>query len=560
MQPPELDYAHLTVTLKPYVAKGLPESAAFLNWFLEHIYRLDDVDARDAICDSSNDKGIDGVYVDEYAEEIILFQTKIRQNSAATLGDTALKEFLGSITQFETAEKVDAILQSAANAELKKIIVGKNLSALVRKGYAVKGNFICNHDPDHNAREFLQNEKRIDLFDRRRICDEYIDLSLPDGVKQSFSFSCGDAPLIHQVSDLAILYMFPAAATELVALPGISDGNLFAQNVRLSLGNTEVNKAIAKTLQDKSQHRKFPLFHNGVTLLCDKASLSDGKVSVENFVVVNGAQSLTALHQSKSQITSDLRILLRIIQVSGNQELARQITLISNNQNAIKPRDLRSNHQLQIRLKSEFDTLKYDNYVLEIKRGEQNPGKRVLSNEEAGRLLLAFDLAEPWSCHQLYKLFDDLYTRIFGRPEATARRIILMDQIMGIIQHEMNNIENKPFASYTLTRFFILDVVAQILRRDKVASEFLADPSPLLADTTAMDRFKGAISNILSGIIQDLNYEVRSAGEMFDYKSMLKSQKESRDLASKLIATFSRDVARKKAETFSQLWSQDDHS
>ncbi len=49
---------------------GLPESAAFLFWFLVNVYRLDETDARDAICDKSNDKGIDAIYVDHAEQEI----------------------------------------------------------------------------------------------------------------------------------------------------------------------------------------------------------------------------------------------------------------------------------------------------------------------------------------------------------------------------------------------------------------------------------------------------------------------------------------------------------
>ena len=70
MAPEELEYAPLIALLKPYVDKGRPVSIAFLNWFLEHIYRLDRVDAEDAICDKNNDRGIDGIYVDHDRGEI----------------------------------------------------------------------------------------------------------------------------------------------------------------------------------------------------------------------------------------------------------------------------------------------------------------------------------------------------------------------------------------------------------------------------------------------------------------------------------------------------------
>ena len=73
----DLEYSNLGAVLAPYIKKGLPESAAFLDWFLENIFRLDDVQAQDSICDTSNDKGVDGIYVDDFSEEIVFFQSKI---------------------------------------------------------------------------------------------------------------------------------------------------------------------------------------------------------------------------------------------------------------------------------------------------------------------------------------------------------------------------------------------------------------------------------------------------------------------------------------------------
>lgn len=555
MKAEDLEYANLTKIIAPYVAKGLPESAAFLDWFLEHIFRLDDVDAQDSICDTSNDKGIDGIYVDEFAGELIFFQTKIRQKATSTLGDTALKEFAGSIAQFDTPEKIDAILAGNANSELKKLIISLGIREKLAKGFTSRGVFVANQDPDENANQYLAAHPHIRLYDRQRIASEYIDLSLASGVTSTFAFTCDQSPLELEVPSLAKLYLFAARASELVQLPGISDGQLFSQNVRLSLGNTEVNKAISRTLKEKPEHKKFPLFHNGVTLLCDKAQHDGGKLVVENFVVVNGAQSLSALFQGRADITSDLRFLLRAIVVSGNEDLSKQITLISNNQNAIKPRDLRSNSQIQVRLKKEFEQLNFEGYVLEVKRGEDNSGRPVISNEEAGRLLLAFDLSEPWSCHQIYKVFDEFYTRIFGRPEVTAQRILFMHLVMQAVRAHLPTIENQPFANYTLTRFFLLDLVAQVLRKDAIGATMARDPSILLSDEAQRSRFFGIFDNILKGIIVDLNYEVEHRGDGFDYKSLLKSQKESRALAQSLLAMYEKDVARGKAETVEKQWS-----
>ena len=92
----DLEYPNLKKMIEIYESKGRPESSAFLNWFLENVYRLDDVAAADAICDEQNDKGIDGIYIDHNEEQIHLFQSKVRQKASGTVGDVALKN-LGRI-------------------------------------------------------------------------------------------------------------------------------------------------------------------------------------------------------------------------------------------------------------------------------------------------------------------------------------------------------------------------------------------------------------------------------------------------------------------------------
>src|SRR5262249_1158002 len=110
MQPADLEYTSLQKLIGPYSVKGRTESASFLNWFLENIYRLDDVAADDAICDKPNDKGIDGIQVDEINEEINERQGKVRQKANSTLGDTDLKEFAGTLSQLATPANIDLIL------------------------------------------------------------------------------------------------------------------------------------------------------------------------------------------------------------------------------------------------------------------------------------------------------------------------------------------------------------------------------------------------------------------------------------------------------------------
>ena len=282
------------------------------------------------------------------------------------------------------------------------------------------------------------------------------------------------------------------------------------------------------------------------------------QITISGYSVVNGAQSLSSLFAHRQAITKDLSIILKVIELKGDQELANLITINSNNQNAIKPRDLRSNHLIQQRLKAEFQKLCFGNYDFEIKRGETLKGKEVITNEEAGRLLLAFDRQDPSSCHQIYKLFDELYSDIFGRKEVDAVRIVFLYETMKLIDAAIEAVENKSFGHYALTKYFLIAVLSIILRGDAAGRQIFANPRLVFADAGTLKIYRVAISTLLAGLLVDLNYEAKDAVEklgVFDYKEILKSPQKVKELTSSLMRSFEKDVARNKASPFSALWN-----
>jgi hypothetical protein len=559
MQKSDLEYKGIQKLIAAYIPKGRNGSASFLNWFLENLYRLNDTEADDCICDKQNDKGVDGIYVDEINQEVHIFQTKIREKNNATLGDVDLKNFQGTLKQFASAKSIKQLLKGSANIDLKNLLERKQVTDLLEKGFDVVGIFVTNIPRNKDAVEYLKHTDQIQLYDRDAIIDEYVDLNAEEGVVGSTTLTASSKPMSYKAGH-ATLYLFPALATELVELDGISDGKLFSQNVRLSLGNTKVNKDIEQTVKRQPEHNKFPLFHNGITVLCKSAKPAPPKkpggkstLTLTNYKVVNGAQSLTAFWRNKKSLSTSLRVITKVIEIQSDEALGRQITINSNNQNSIKPRDLKSNDKLQVRLQNEFRKKEFGNYALEIKRGEEfQAGATVITNEDAARLLLAFDLQEPWSTHQVYRLFEELYSDIFGRKDVNACRIIFLTLMMQTIERVMEEIEHRPFGNYRLTKYFFLYLSSQILRDDTEGLSIVHDPASLMKDKKKTKKFFEAMKEILDGIVVDLNLEVDERGDEFDYKSDLKSPQKVASLANKLFSTYQKDVKRKKALTITQ--------
>src|SRR5262245_34279058 len=117
-----LDYPGILHTIRDFLIPGRTESASFLCWYLADYYRLDEIDAIDAVCDQRGDKGIDGIYINENQSAIDVFQARISQNPQSTVGDSYLKNFYGTLSQFKDRDSLLALIDSAGDAEVAKLI------------------------------------------------------------------------------------------------------------------------------------------------------------------------------------------------------------------------------------------------------------------------------------------------------------------------------------------------------------------------------------------------------------------------------------------------------
>jgi hypothetical protein len=542
--------------LKYYDKRAPDFSGRFVRWFLENIYRLEQIDADDACVDAKHDKGVDAIYVDDVSETVFIIQAKTKTKDNAEFGDTDLKEFYGTLQQFDGKQKIDELLAETKNEKLKQTIVRTGLAEKVHSGFDVRGVFISNARANDDAKAVLTKLSNIKLFDADEIANEYVDLDIDGGIKGTYYFDVSDTDVIEYDAGGAASRLFLAPALNLLKMDGIVDGSLFEQNVRLALGNTKVNKALRASIKEKSEHKNFPLYHNGINVLCREILSEDGeRIEIEDYVVVNGAQSLTSLMAEKSKITDDLKILVKLIETKGDTQLSQRITTNSNNQNAIKARDLKSNHNIQQRLKTEVAAASSNTVAYEIKQGEVNKGKAVLTNESAGLILLAMDLAQPWSCHQKYKVMDELHSDIFGRPNVTGAKILGYWDCFKAVESALDAIDDKHFAFYNLTKYFLAYAVVSLIRTVPAGVATLQNMDEILSSERLPELLE-VFTGLAKSLAFDLNAEiVGEEAETFDYKNELKSPTWCKKISAKLVAQYSKDVMRKKAEPIEKLCS-----
>ncbi|HOB24596.1 MAG TPA: AIPR family protein, partial [Kaistella sp.] len=255
-------------------------------------------------------------------------------------------------------------------------------------------------------------------------------------------------------------------------------------------------------------------------------------------------------------LTDDLRILTKFVQVSVDSDLSKTITHYSNNQNGVKARDFKSNNNIQVRLQNEFKNHYGTEYFYEIKRGETNILPKVISNEMAGILIMSFDLKEPWGTHRKYQVFDDKYIDIFGRPEVTAHRILMLDLVDKIIISKLPTLKNQLVAKYALTRFAILFILRQIFENDNKGQELLVSPELFVKDLRDRQDFIDSTSTIINDIIIDFNGEVENLGEDFDYKSKLRDENWIKKLSQEIVSSYLKQVSRQRIESFENEWNK----
>lgn len=551
-----LDYPEILDLFTEHLAPRRTESASFLIWYLENYYRLDSLEAVDSVCDQKGDKGVDGIYVNDGDNTIDIFQSRLSQRTERTIGDSALREFGGTLKQFESRESVSNLIDGGGEAEVVRLVKRLDLVDKVET-HEVRGFFISNVEIDGNGTNYLNSNPLITFIGKSGLLGLYVSDERTTPISAAAEFDVSGFNSSEYIVDKNTKSLIvPIRARELVKLQGIADQSLFAFNVRGPLGRTQVNRDIEGSIKDPGTHKIFPLFHNGITIICGKITETTDKITIENYFVVNGCQSIDSLFRNSSKLTDDLRILVKFVQVDVGSPLSEMITTNSNNQNAVKPRDSKANDSIQIRLQNEFHRNYSEQYSYEIKRGERSGSGEIIVNEDAGIYLWAFDLKEPWATHRRYQVFEEKHAAIFGRPQVTADRVVMCNVLMGKIIEVIPEIENQLFGKYALTKYLMLYIIRCILEKDATGMEVINNPEKFVRNQTDRDKLRICVSKVIKDTIVDINAEVKQYGDDFDYRGRLREADWVQKLASEIVGTYTKLVQRGRVDSFGSEWAK----
>ncbi|XPP25967.1 MAG: AIPR family protein [Leucobacter sp.] len=151
------------------------------------------------------------------------------------------------------------------------------------------------------------------------------------------------------VSEPYTAYYGQVEATELAEWWKSHRSNLFDRNIRKFIVDSEVNVALATTLESEPEH--FWYFNNGITVLCDQvvrapvggASRRTGKFELRGATVVNGAQTVGTIGRFAERdpaAVSNARVQVRFISLeASSNRFDALVTRATNTQNRVERRD-----------------------------------------------------------------------------------------------------------------------------------------------------------------------------------------------------------------------------
>lgn len=207
-------------------------------------------------------------------------------------------------------------------------------------------------------------------------------------------------------------------------------------------------------------------------------------------------------------------------------------------------------------MQHEFKKHYRGSYALAVKRGEPINGGVTISNEVAGLMMIAFDLSEPWTTHRKYQVFDERYNEVFGRPEVSADKIVMLYEIAAALERGLRQLSNELLGKYVLTKYVMLLAVRKILDLSEAGRAMIARPQDYVRREVERARFRATVDELAAWLVIDLNFETQELPPDFDYRDKLRDKDYVSGLVKTLVVSYSKDLLRKKTASVETLWAR----
>jgi len=509
----------------------------FVAWYLRRILLRDDAATRDDITDGADDKQIDAVIVDDTEQRILLVQGKFIDSGHVDA--EPLREVLAAWIRLQDL----GALQKDCNDRLKKKI--EAIRTALDDDYRVDFELLTTGVLTDAAKaDFIAYADKFSEFDGFTASLHLVDA--PTIETRLAEAEARVLPVIRHTISLdptkTLSMDLPGARTivaaiplrECLNLPGITDGRLFAKNVRQSLGSSnKVNRELSRTIHS-DKVRDFFFYHNGITALCDAMQLSkDGRsITVEGLSVVNGCQSLTTIYSASERIRSseskDAHVLFRFYEIK-DRTFGDRISINTNSQSAVKARDLRSNDRVMVGLKKAFET-RYPDGMFMSKRGDIAPASKdlakVIDAATFAKMLMAWHCQRPNYAANEKKLFDEHYKTLFKTGYSPESMLVLQQWMNAIETAWPNlNLNNELKAGKMHVKFHVLFAVSSLINAINKQATLVIEPKATVKALEATGEILPLAATCIENAMQSARMQDESANKVFSPQNWLKANR-----------------------------------
>lgn len=449
---------------------------------------LSAVEAAQCVVDGEGDNGVDGIAILPDESKIILVQTKWSESGKGSAEAAEMIKFregvndLLSMRWHKFNSKVNARVHELQAALMKTDI--KVDIVFAHMGTGAVADAVSSIMVDFVAD---QNDSVSDSLSFSYLGQAQIHRLLVEEQQ------AGDIDLQVSLSDWGSIDGPPRAVYGHVQGSDVANWltengeQLLAKNVRVFLGDSEVNKSVKETAVTTPE--QFWYLNNGITVLCKSyekvlAGGGDrrfGSFSVKGASVVNGAQTVGSLASLSSgpdaEKLSQVRVTVRFISLDeADENFGNRVTRATNTQNRIGGRDFVGLDSEQDRLRNEFAV---DGFIYAIRNGEADPESSTGCSFDEAVVALACSADDVNLATQAKREISRLYLDTSKAPykalfnaqttsTAIWRRVQVMrhvDAYLASPDRGWSDSREKGFAVHG-NRLILHLVYMQIVRRD----------------------------------------------------------------------------------------------
>jgi hypothetical protein len=471
-------------------------------------------DASKAVTDGYGDNGIDGIYYNRNERILYLIQAKWKQdgNGSIDLGD-ALKYLEGfkdllNLNRSKFNKKIkdmfpmieEALDDAGTRFMLVIVYSGKqDLSDEIRSRFDERLGEL--NDPTEVVKLRVLRQSNLYNYIVQGMQGQPIDIDLA-------LFDWGQCQEPFQA------FYGRVSALDVAQWWNNHYPHLFDPNIRMFLGETDVNETLIDTL--KSEPEKFWYFNNGITALSSSiekkpiggSSRSNGYFACKDFRIVNGAQTAGAIASAANRfpnIVAKAYVPIRVISLKDSPEsFDRSVTKYNNTQNRIDRRDFVALDPEQERIRTE---LQLDDIGYTFKSGDTVVGYQESCDLAEATIARACFLSESYLSVQakaaIGRLWDDIekapYKKMFN-PSVSGPELWKLIQVLRIIEGNLSqfqNLEGKERLLSVHGNRFLAHLVFQILKEDLAKQDtYLSDEFEESVKSTTVDVYEKVLEII----------------------------------------------------------------